>query len=128
MKSIIIIYILIGLIIWATLLGFYLPKKFNSTEWKNAWTEFKDNKKGYDGSESYSYLSPHKKMTRSLIKSNVLIGLSKQDVENLIGLESNDFESKEWQYWLAFTASDNKWLKVVFDGGDQVVEVYKYED
>jgi hypothetical protein len=125
-KLYIILIILMCVILF--LFGFFKIYKFNSDKWKNSWVEFKKEEKSGDLVDAYSKLSSRRKMVNYLVKKNLLINLTKEQVVEKIGLEENDFESDNWEYWLNFTASDNKFLVVKFNESNQVINVYTYED
>lgn len=110
--------------------GFYyylFPNKFDSYVWKNSYEKF-INYPSPDGAEAYQVLSDRKEMVYDLIRSKDLVGKNKDFVINVLGLEENDKDLNVWTYWLAFTASDNKWLSVLFDSKGLVVSLKITED
>jgi hypothetical protein len=104
------------------------PYKFDSEAWKQAGLEYEQLEKSgnYDGTDLFKPLKPHRKMVSSLIRSEILLGKNKQEVAKLLGMEHNDFEDNQWNYWLNFTIADNKWLGMDFID-NKVSNVYIWE-
>ncbi|MBP9851725.1 MAG: hypothetical protein KBC67_00505 [Candidatus Pacebacteria bacterium] len=105
--------------------NYIFPKKFDSIEWVKSYERFQSS--NVDGNSAYRELSNRKKMAYSLIRSANLIGKNKEQVKDLIGIDDNTYNASVWLYWIDFTAADNKWLKVTFDG-EIVTTVSVYED
>lgn len=116
------------LIIYLLTIRFIFIRRFDSGKWKKGWDNFQIKEKSSNREGSYNYLTPHKKMARWLVRHKKLIGLNKNQVIELIGLEENKIESDRWVYWLDFTAADNKSLVVKFDKNGIVRDTYIYED
>ena len=108
-----------------SLSDYIFPKQFNSLEWKGSWERFKNS--DADGAGIYSELSNRKKVVFNLIRSDDLKLKNKNGIVEVLGLEDNKFEEDSWYYWVAFTAIDNKWLKLDFVDG-VVDQVSIYED
>jgi tRNA G10 N-methylase Trm11 len=123
-----VLLIILFLIILLIKIKFIFVRKFDSEKWKSGWEKFEIKEKSSNREGSYNYLTPHKKMARWLVRHKKLVGLSKVEIVDLIGLEDNKIESDRWVYWLSFTASDNKWLVVKFNENGIVKDTYIYED
>ena len=105
-------------------------KDFSSYEWKALYLDFETNEKNdqVDGMDIYSPLIERRKMVKSLVRSNLLIGKSKYEVIDLLGLEGNEINTNKWLYWIYFTPVDNGWLEGSFNEKYFVEMVSIYED
>lgn len=106
--------------------NYIFPKDFDSIEWIQSYERFKNS--DADGSLAYKQLEKRKEMVYSLIRTKELIGKNRDEVKNILGMDGNLYESSEWLYWLSFTASDNKWLRVEFNPQGAVGFVGIFED
>ena len=100
-----------------TLRSFIFSSKFDSNLWKSKWNQFSLNitNPDLDASDTYLLLSDRKKMVSSLLKSDVLIGLNKKEVINILGLEKNEFDSNIWSYWVGHGGiGESKFLRIKF--------------
>ena len=104
--------IYIGLIIlWITIMSYYPSVEFDKAKWDT------DKEKRYE-------------MSEDIIQSNMLIGLTKQEVIELLGIEENKIESNLWYYYLGFVprflSIDPDVLTIKFVNG-KVTEVGQHE-
>lgn len=102
---------------------YLFPKKFDSKEWKLAYESYKNNPSEISG---YGALRVHKQMIYSLLRTQSLIGKTKEEVDSIIGVEGNKFEDNIWYYWLNFTAADDRLLSITFEN-NKVRETRIYE-
>ena len=116
--------LLIDRVMNTDIINYLFPQKFNSAEWKNAWQQHQDMGAGVG---SFGVLNVHRRMVYSLIRHENLLGLTKEEVINLIGIEADDRKEDHWNYWLNYTAADNRWLALDFEN-DKVADVSIYED
>lgn len=90
---------------------FYYPNRaFDRKKW------LKDNEKRYE-------------LSKDLIENQLLIGKSKLQVKEILGLDSNCEENDIWIFYLGFTPGlgiDPDVLKITFKNG-KVIEVEQYE-
>ena len=120
------VLIAICLLILTSVRNYILPKDFDSIEWIQSYERFKNS--DADGSLVYKELEKRKEMVYSLVRTKELIGKNKEEIKNILGMDGNSYESSEWLYWLSFTASDNKWLRVEFNSYGIVNSVTIFED
>lgn len=106
--------------------NYILPKDFDSIEWIQSYERFKNS--DADGSLAYKELEKRKEMVYSLVRTKKLIGKNRVEVNDILGMDENSYGSSEWLYWLSFTASDNKWLRVGFNPDNTVDSVSIFED
>lgn len=106
--------------------NYIFPKDFDSIEWIQSYERFKNS--DADGSLAYKELEKRKEMVYSLVRTKELIGKNRGEVNDILGMDGNSYASSEWLYWLSFTATDNKWLRVGFNPDGAVNSVSIFED
>jgi hypothetical protein len=87
---------------------------------------------------SEDFMWPHKlRMVDSLIESNILDGLSREEVINLLGIPTSDFDpaykiQDEIYYRLGpergFMGIDSEWLLITFDDNEEVKKYWLRTD
>lgn len=101
---------------------------FNSDTWKNAYDKVISKHYLIDLNDSDKRLqNTRKPFAMNLIREKKLIGKTKQEVIDILGIENNPTQENSWKYWVDFGSIDNLWLSIDFEN-DRVIKNSFYED